>query len=270
MRLCTHVPRVVDAEQVVGIHARTCWDDFADDDVFFQADQRVALGVDGSFGKHASRFLERRRRQPRIRGDRCFGDAHQFGATFSSALAFFGQTLIGFTQHAGIDSLAGQERCVTRILHDVTTRHLTQNQFDVLVVNGYALVAIHALHFFDDVRLCVADTTDFKQFLGVNWPVGEQLSGNDGVAVLHLQFAAQRQNDRHFGATVVNHVDNEALAVVGADAHHTCGAGQRCRTAWVTCFKQFHDSWQTTSNVFTSDTTRVEGTHGQLGSRLTN
>ena len=42
-----------------------------------------------------------------------------------------------------------------------------------------------------------------------------------------------------------------------------------CTVLRVTCLKQFLNTWQTTGNIAT-DTTLVEGTHGQLGTRLTN
>src|SRR5699024_294738 len=42
-----------------------------------------------------------------------------------------------------------------------------------------------------------------------------------------------------------------------------------CTVLRVTCLKQFLNTWQTAGNIAT-DTTLVEGTHGQLGTRLTN
>ncbi len=138
----------------------------------------------------------------------------------------------------------------------------------MLVVNGHALVAVHTLHFVHQVGLRVADTADFQQFLRIDRTIGQQLTGHDRVAVLHLQFAAHRQHGGDFGATVVDDVDLQSLAVVLADSHNTRCASQEGRTAGVACLEQFHDARQTTGDVLARHTTGVERTHRELGSRL--
>ncbi|OIQ74427.1 hypothetical protein GALL_439220 [mine drainage metagenome] len=49
----------------------------------------------------------------------------------------------------------------------------------------------------------------------------------------------------------------------------TCCFSDLSNTLWLTCFEEFDDTWETVGDVITCDTTGVEGTHGELSSRLT-
>ena len=43
---------------VIQLHARTCRNELADDNVFLEAEQRIDLALDGGIGQNARRLLE--------------------------------------------------------------------------------------------------------------------------------------------------------------------------------------------------------------------
>lgn len=61
----------------VAVDTGTGRDQLADDHVFLQTVELIAAAVDRRIGQHASGLLERRRRQPRVGGQRRLRDAHQ-------------------------------------------------------------------------------------------------------------------------------------------------------------------------------------------------
>src|SRR2546429_519873 len=76
-------------------HAGTRRDELADDHVLLEAVEAVAAAFDGRLGEHASGLLERRRREPRVGGERRLGDAHELGAPFGRLVARLDETAVG-------------------------------------------------------------------------------------------------------------------------------------------------------------------------------
>ena len=68
-------------------HAGTRRDELADDHVLLEPEEAVAAALDGRLGEHAGGLLERRRRQPRVGGERRLGDPHELGTTLGGLLA---------------------------------------------------------------------------------------------------------------------------------------------------------------------------------------
>jgi len=85
----------------------------------------------------------------------------------SGTLATFNHGPVGVPEGLGVGSLTGQEVGFTSFLHAHAASHLTNNQFDVLVVNSYTLVAINPLHFFDQVLLSFTNALDLHQFFWI-------------------------------------------------------------------------------------------------------
>src|SRR5262252_5034475 len=61
-------------------HAGPGRDELADDHVLLEPDQPVLSALDGGLGENTGRLLERRRRQPRVGGERRLRDPHELGA----------------------------------------------------------------------------------------------------------------------------------------------------------------------------------------------
>ena len=142
----------------------------------------------------------------------------------------------------------------------------------MLVVNRNTLVAIHLLNFFYQVHLCFTGALNFQKFLRIERTIGKWFSSFHVAAIFDAWHDAATGGQEHqvLFALIVDDVDRNTLAFVFADANNTCGAGQASRTTWSTCFEEFNNAWQTTSDVFSCNTTSVERTHGELCTRLTN
>src|SRR5690606_35805185 len=138
---------------VVDLHAGAGRDELADDDVLLQTVEVVGAALDGGLGEHPGRLLERRRRQPRVGGQRRLGDAHDHGTALGRDLGLLHEALVLVGVDLGVHRLAGQEAAVARLLHDDPPGHLPDDQLDVLVVDRDALVAVHLLHLLDQVLL---------------------------------------------------------------------------------------------------------------------
>ena len=103
-------------------HARPGRDQLADDDVLLQPEQGVGAGLDGRLGEHPGGLLERRRRQPRVGGQRGLGDAHELGPALGRRLALLHQLAVDVGEHLLVDPLAGQEAGVAGLLDTATRR----------------------------------------------------------------------------------------------------------------------------------------------------
>ena len=114
-------------------------DEFADDDVFFEATQVVDFAGDGSLGEHAGGLLERRSGQEAIGGQRCLGNTEQ------QRRSDCGHTTLGpdIGVDAGelglIDGFAGQVVRIAGLVDAHTAQHLTDDDFEVLVVDIHTL-----------------------------------------------------------------------------------------------------------------------------------
>ncbi len=57
--------------------ACACWDELANDNVFFQAEQRIDCGADGCACQHLDSVLEGGCREERVGAERCLGETEQ-------------------------------------------------------------------------------------------------------------------------------------------------------------------------------------------------
>src|SRR4026207_1700067 len=94
-------------------------------------------GAAGS-GDPPGGLLNRRRRQPRLGGQRRLGDPHQLGTTLGRLLAVFDHPTVGVAEDLGVGTLAGEEGGVAGLLHADAARHLANDQLDVLVADRHA------------------------------------------------------------------------------------------------------------------------------------
>src|SRR5205085_7939002 len=92
----------LEVEIAVAGHARAGRDQLPDDDVLLEAEELVALALDGGLGEHTRGLLERRRRQPRVGGQRRLGDAHELGPALGRRLAVLHQFAVDVGVLAGV------------------------------------------------------------------------------------------------------------------------------------------------------------------------
>src|SRR5262249_53574027 len=91
-----------------------------------------------------------------------------------------------------LDLLVDEEVRVTHVLDANAAHHLTNDDLDVLVVDGDALKAVHLLDLVDEVRRELLLALDAKDVVRVRRPVHERLAGADTIARLHLDVLALR------------------------------------------------------------------------------
>ncbi|KAG1437930.1 hypothetical protein G6F57_020061 [Rhizopus arrhizus] len=147
--------------------AGTRRDEAADDDVFLQATQVVSLAHDGGFGQDTSRFLERSGRDERVGRQRGLRDTQQHVVVGRRDTFFGSHTIVGVQQFRALDLLARDELGIASVDDVHTTQHLTNNHFDVLVVDLHALQTVHVLHFVDDVGRQLLDALQTQDVVGI-------------------------------------------------------------------------------------------------------
>ena len=154
----------------------------ADDDVFLQAAQVVALAHDGRFGEHARGFLEGGGADEAVGGQAGLGDAQQDVGVGGGRFAFGSQGVVGVEDFAALDLLAGDVVGVARVFNDHAAQHLAHDDFDVLVVDLHALQAVDVLHFIDDVAGQLFHAQQAQDVLRVGGAVHDALALVDDLA----------------------------------------------------------------------------------------
>lgn len=146
---------------------RTGRDEAADDDIFLETTEFVALAHDGSLGENPRRFLEGSRRNERIGGQRCLGDTQQHVIEIGRDLAL-GDSPVIFCQQLGALHLFGlDELRITRFGDGNTTQHLTDNYFNMLIVDLHTLQTINVLDFVSDVAGQGLDTLQTQDIVRI-------------------------------------------------------------------------------------------------------
>ena len=91
----------------------------------------------------------------------------------------------------------------------------------MLVVDGYTLVAVHLLHFLNEVLLGGTDTKDFHDLFRIPWAIGDRLACIDVLTIFDLRTAARWKHDEVFFTLVVDDGDGDSLAFIFTDADNT-------------------------------------------------
>src|SRR5690606_20576067 len=183
---CRNFQGFLVATGLVVSHTRTGRNQTAHDDVFLQTTQLVALAHDGSLGKHSGGFLEGSRRDEGVRGQRSLGNTQQHVIVGSGDAAFRDHAIVLVEQFRTLYLFTSDEAGVTRIGDVHTAQHLTDDHFNVLVVDLHALQSVNVLHFVDDVG---SESLDTLQAQNVVW-VGRTVH-NHFALVHHLAVVNQ-------------------------------------------------------------------------------
>ena len=164
---------MVNIDLIVGHRAGSGRNQLADGDILLESEQRIDLALDGGFGQHSGCLLEGSGRHEGLGNQRGLGDAQQNRHTGGKAgfTSLLGSLLSDFLVDA--DELAlfnmdarNQGRFAT-VIDPYLAHHLTDNHFNVLVVDINALGAVNALNFLDEVVLngqLAADRKDLVRF----------------------------------------------------------------------------------------------------------
>src|SRR5271166_809698 len=172
-----HLGEELDTAVVLQAGARG--NETAHDDVFLEAAEVVHLPGHGSFGKHASGFLEAGRRYKGVGRERRFGDTEEEWTPGSGTAAFGDDAVVLFAEAELVDLLLEKEGGVANVLDLDPAHHLARDSLNVLVVDVDALQAIDLLNGVDEVGLGVLLAQNREQVVKVERPVDEGLTSTD-------------------------------------------------------------------------------------------
>src|SRR6266568_8092748 len=148
--------------------------------------------------------------------------------------------------------------------------HLPNDDLDVLVVDLYALRPVHLLDLLGQVDLHRPRTQYPQQLVRVDGALGDLLADLDVVAVGHPQPDPLGDLVVHdLVAAVVGHDDDLPSPVAILDPHPAGHLRDGRLSLGYPRLEDLLDTRQTLGDVLTRDATGVEGTHRQLGTRLT-
>ena len=256
---------------MVTLKASTSRNWLTDDNVFLQALKRINLALDCSIGQNLSGFLEGCSRQERIGCQRCLSNTKEQWLTNWWVLAFENQIVCNCLELEAVNLASWQIVRIAWIDNSNLAQHLTSNNFDVLVVNVYTLGYVNVLYLVNDVTKRSVWIGQTQQVVWVYRTLGQLLA--------NLYFATIGNTWEHLSTSrngVLADVtflvmDGQGLAVlVTNNLQRTSNFSQHSLALRLTSFKKLGNTRQTVSNVFTCNTARVERTHRQLRTRLTN
>src|SRR5215218_4197695 len=226
-------------------------DQAADNDVFLEAFQRVHLAVDGSFGEHPRRLLERGRREERAGLQARLGDAEQNRRSRGGLLALFLGLDVERIELDLVDLLARDQVGVALVGDLDLLQHLTDNHLDVLVVDQHALQPVNFLDFVDQVGSEFLDALDRQDVVRCRIAFDDEVALFDDVAVLQMDVLAL-WNEVLAGLLVLVHrLDRDAalVLVVAAEADRARDFRDDRRVLWLAGLEQFGHPRQTAGDV---------------------
>ena len=262
--VCALVGFPFELNATIMAHAGTGWDELPEDDVFLEADEVVALALDGRVGEHLGGFLERCGRKEGI-GCQCgLGDTEELDLTNGWTQSFGFEAFVFFIKIDDLNLAAGEEFAVADFFNLDLTHHLANHDFDVLVVDINTLEAVNFLYFAQQVFLNAERPFDEQEILWVDGPFCEFLPGFDALAIHNCQMGCE-WNDVYMRFAVVGDDGDFGAAFVLANGDAAIHFGDDGLTFRSACFEQFFDTRKTLGDVAAGDTAGMEGTHGELG-----
>ena len=123
----------------------------ANNDVFFETTQLVALAHDRRLGQNTGRFLEGRCADEAVCGQGRLRDTEQQIGECCSGLALGAQGVIGIEHFGTFNLFAVDVIGVAGVFDHYPSQHLANNHFNVLVVDLHTLEAVNVLHLINNV-----------------------------------------------------------------------------------------------------------------------
>src|SRR5688500_683641 len=181
--------------------------------VLLQPAQVVDLPGDRRFREHARRLLEARRRDERIRRQRCLGDPQQQRLRRRRTAARLNHPLVLLEEPELIRLLVDQELGVANILDPHPPHHLARDDLDVLVVDVDALQPVDLLDFVDQVLLQFLLAEHPQDVVRIARTVHQLLARTHPLALVDVDVHAARQRVLPRLGPIVRDDDHLALAL---------------------------------------------------------
>ena len=168
------------------------------------------------------------------------GVDHDFLAP--DAIVLFGEIVF-------VDDLLLEETGVAGLVDLHLAHHLTNDDFEVLVVDFHTLEAIDVLHLVDDVLLHGGGTLDGEDVARCDATVGEGSTGAHEVVFLYEDLLGEGNKVFLDLAELGGNDDFAVAALDGAHGDLAVDFGNDCGVGGVAGFEEFGDTGQTTGDV---------------------
>ena len=140
-------------------------------------------------------------------------------------------------------------RQVTRIGDFDLTQHLADDDFDVLIIDGHVLSAVHRLDFTEQVLLQGFFTADAQEILRHQSTVHQGVTGAHAVALVHAVVLTLRDAVFDFGAGVTTDDDGTLAALTLTEVDDAVDFGHDRGILRRTSFEELGNAGQTTGDV---------------------
>ena len=196
----------------------------------------VSLSSNCSFGKYPSRLLERCSRKERIRSQRSFSDTKKNPSSrsflrislhvFTSDWVNVSNLLTGsqsisnlvvcLLEGESVNNLTRKEWRIAWFLNLSLSHHLSNDNFNVLVVDVNTLALINALKVFNKVFVNGCSTCKFKNFVWISWTFGQRVTLNNLHTCLNWKLSKWWNKNR------IDDIDFSSFSL-SEQSHHSRG-----------------------------------------------
>ena len=138
---------------------------------------------------------------------------------------------------------------VTRIIDLHLAHHLTNDDFEVLVIDLHTLQTINILHLIHDIFLNGCRALDGEDVTGSGDTVGQRCAGTHSIVFLHKNLLGQRHKIL-FLVTGFGSNDNLTVAALHlTHCHFTVDFGNNSRVGRIASLEEFRHTRQTTGDI---------------------
>ncbi len=220
------------------------------DNVLFQAAQFVAFTRNGSFGQDTCSLLERCGRDERLGCQRRFGDTQQIAGEGSPHFAIRFQLAVSDLDARVFNLFAFQEVGTTGAFDGGFTQHLTNDNFDVFIVNLNALQTVYILDFVNDVTRHSMNATQTQNVVRRFRTIGNHITTFYTFTFEHVELTPFR-NHLFVRVTTINRRNHQTTFAFGffTEGNDTCDFSKDCRLFRTTRFEQVRNARQTTGDI---------------------
>ena len=150
-------------------------------------------------------------------------------------------------------------------------KHLTNDNFDMFIVNFYTLGFVYFLYFVYEVTLSCFSTHYTHDVMRIDGAFSQTSAQGYHITVFNDNTRTIRDEVIEFNTIFTSDKDSICtfFTFIRYNANCTFVFCDDGITFWFTSFEQFFDTWQTLCNIVTCDTTSMERTHCQLSTRFT-
>ena len=260
----------------VFLQTRACRNQLTDQNVLLQTGQRIDLTLDCSIGQDTRGLLEGCSGQERLGSQCSLCDTHEYRRSGCKGQSGFAcvhallYLLVCIFQLENGQHCARQQIGVACVLNLDLAHHLTNNNFNMLVVQIYTLLTVYLLNFLQQVILNGTRIQDTQNVMRIQSAFIELEALRNDIAIMYANARGRSQLVAlGLASLLINNVYSTNCGTLGLfNGNYAADFSQSSNLLRLSSFEQFFNSRKTLRNIGTCDTAGMEGTHGKLGARL--